>query len=287
MAILIAITFLALTLFNYRTCQDARYPPFLASGTWLAILVFYGLSPIPVYTIGVVTSLVFVVALLSFSGGGQLALALISPRVLSSDKIPAASSWRPRLKVLLLLASIVLLPFLFTKANLLADQSGLENWFIGLRVELTSSDSLSYGFLGNATALSYFTTFIFAIEHGDELKERLQYYLSVLVSFAYALLSTGRTPFLLVLVTLMGIAAMRNRLRVKKLLVSTLVFVCAFAVFAVILGKGGDLDASVSENVSSVEESFVQYAIGAIPAFDQVVKRDAPSTMGGTHFLTD
>lgn len=285
MLISIAILFAALTLLNYRTCHDARYPPFLASGIWLTVLVFYGLSPIPVYSISMVTSLVFVVALLAFTGGGQLALALSSPGTRTSEKTPVASSWRPRLKVLLLLISVVLLPFLFTKANLLADQSGLENWFIGLRVELTSSDSLSYGFLGNAAALSYFTTFIYAIEHGDELREKLQYYLSVLISFAYALLSTGRTPFLLVLITLMGIAAMRNRLGPKKIFVSTIVFVGAFAVFALILGKGGDLAASVSDNVSSVEESFAQYAIGAIPAFDQVVKRDAPLDYGKNTFL--
>src|SRR5205807_174741 len=136
MAILIATTFVVLTLCNYRTRRDLRYPPFLASGLWLIVLTLYILSPIPVYSISVLTVLIFVVAVLSFSGGGQLALALSATEVQPPKKTNGVSSYYPSIKKLLLLASVVLLPVLFMKANLLAEQSGIPNWLVGLRVEL-------------------------------------------------------------------------------------------------------------------------------------------------------
>ncbi len=285
MAILITTTFVALTFLNYRVCRDVRYPPFLASGLWFAILILYDLSPIPVHSIGVLTSLIFVVAVLSFSGGGQLALALSAPEIRTVKNFHRRSSGSPRFKLWLLLASIAFLPIMLSRANELAEQMGLANWLVALRVELTSSDTQAYGILGNASILSYFTTFIYAIELENDRKEKWQYYVSLLISIVYAVLGTGRTPFLLVLVCLMGIAAMRNRLGIRKLFVGAIVFLVAFAVFAVILGKGGDVDFALSENLSSVEESLVQYAIGPIPAFDEVVKRDAPLDFGKNTFL--
>ncbi len=288
MAILMIFVLSVVTLMHYRGRRDLRYPPLLVSGLWLGVLGFYYVSPIPVDAISSRTSLIFLVAVLSFGGGAQIAFVLNAnrlPLIKRRIRRPGPSLFHRRLRLFLLIASVCLLPVVYAKANALAEQSGFDDWLVGLRVELASPGSAGYGLLGNASMLSYFTTFIYAIEHGDKLKEKLQFYVSVVVSVAYASLSTGRTAFFLVLVALMGIAAMQGRLSSKKLLLGTTGFLACFAVFGVILSKGGTVDASWTDNFDSLEESVAQYTVGAIPAFDQIVRADAPLEYGRNTWL--
>ena len=133
--------------------------------------------------------------------------------------------------------------------------------------------------------LSYFTTFVYAIERGNGKRERLEYYLSLVVSLAYAVLITGRMQFFLIIVVLTGIGSMRKGLSIKKLAAGAVVFLLCFGFFAISLGKGGDLQASWSENLSSIQESLVQYAIGPLPAFDRVVRTGASLEYGRNVFL--
>jgi len=190
------------------------------------------------------------------------------------------SSRHPRLKKYLFIASVVLLPVMFAKANQLANQSGNPSWFIGLRNELLATDTRSFGLLANAFILSLFTTLVYAIELGEDRKERLQYYASILISFLYAALSTGRSPFLQIIIPLIAIAAIQKRLRSKTLLATALFVVAVFGVFVLVLAKAGDPEAPLSENLPAVQESFVEYTIGALPAFDQLVRADPRAEYG-------
>jgi oligosaccharide repeat unit polymerase len=288
MSALILPALLALTLVNYRTCRDLRYPPFIFSVLWLVVTTFYYVSPIPINPIGFSTALIFVVVIFSFTGGGWLAFLLRAPGLPVPDENVVRStglSSHPRIRIFLLIASVCLLPVLIMKAKQLADQSGFENLLIGLRVELFSEGSVGYGFLGNATMLSYFTTFVYAIEKSDRILERLEYYLSVAVSSVYAVLGAGRTSVFLIIVVLTGIRAMREGLRIRRLAAGAAVFLLCFGFFAISLGKGGDLQASWSENLTSVQESLVQYALGPLPAFDRVVRTGADPQYGRNVFL--
>jgi|SRR5882672_210286 len=288
MAALVLPVLLALTAVNYRTCRDLRYPPFLLSVLWLVVTTLYYFSPNPIDPIGFPTALIFVVVILSFTGGAWLAFLLRVPGSPVRDGEVVRSvglSSHPRIRILLLLASVCLLPLLIVRAMHIADQSGFENFLIGLRVELSSEGSIGYGFLGNASMLSYFTTFVYAIERSNSKWERLEYYLSLVVSFVYAVLSTGRTAFFLIIVVLTGIGSMRKGLSIRTLAAAAVVFLLCFGLFAISLGKGGDLQASLAENLSSIQESLVQYALGPLPAFDHVVRTGAGPQYGKNVFL--
>lgn len=279
---------LALTVVNYRTCRDLRYPPFLFSVLWLVVTTLYYFSPIPIEPISFSTALIFVVVILSFTGGAWLAFLLRAPCSPARDGEvvrPVEGSSHPRIRVLLLFASVCLLPVLIAKAIHIAEQSGFENFFVGLRDGLLAEGSAGYGFLGNASMLSFFTTFIYAIEKSNGKRERLEYYLSLAVSSVYVVLSTGRTVVLLIIVVLTGIGSMRKGLSIRRLAAAAAVFLLCFGLFAISLGKGGDLQASLSENVSSIQESLFQYALGPLPAFDRVVRTGAPPEYGRNVFL--
>ncbi len=283
--VLLAVLVL-LTACNYVSFRDYRYPPFLASLLWLGVLTLYRFSPVVIDSISALTALIFLAVVLSFTGGGQLALLLYSrqshPPCVQG---PGTSTYHRRARVLFLLISLALLPVMLARANAIVQQSGVDNWLVGLRTETSDPGVSPYGLLGNVVILSFVTTFFYAIEVGKDCSERVQYYCSLALSGVYAVFSTGRTPFLLLIVSLLAISAMRRRLSWKTLAGATAVFAVVFAIFAVILGKGGDLDSSVSDNLGSVEESFFQYAIGAIPAFDQVVRSDPTFEYGKNTFL--
>jgi oligosaccharide repeat unit polymerase len=288
MSALILPVLLALTVVNYRTCRDLRYPPFIFSVLWLVVTTLYYVSPIPIDPIGFQTTLIFVVVILSFTGGAWLAFLLRGPGspVRDGEVVrPVGGASHPRIRVLMLLASVCLLPILIAKAMYIAEQSGFVNFLSGLRDELLAEGSSGYGFLGNASMLSYFTTFVYAIEKGNGKRERLEYYLSLVVSLAYAVLITGRMQFFLIIVVLTGIGSMRRGISIRRVAAGAAVFLLCFGFFAISLGKGGDLQASWSENLSSIQESLVQYAIGPLPAFDRVVRTGASLEYGRNVFL--
>lgn len=288
MSVLILPALLALTVVNYRTCRDLRYPPFVFSFLWLVVTTLYYVSPIPIDPIGFQTALIFVVVILSFTGGAWLAFLLCAPGspVRDGEVVrPAGGASHPRIRALMLFASVCLLPLLIVKARHIAEQSGFVNFLSGLRDELLAEGSAGYGFLGNALMLSFFTTFVYAIEKSNSKRERLEYYLSLAVSSVYVVLSTGRSGVFLILVVLTGIGAMRKGLSIKMLAAGAAVFLLCFGFFAISLGKGGDLEASWSENLSSIQESLVQYALGPLPAFDRVVRAGAGLEYGRNVFL--
>ena len=165
-----------LTLLNYRTGRDVGYPPFLMSGLWLLVMVLYCLAPIRIYAIGFVTALIFVVTVVSFSAGGLLVFHGRSGSYCQALRTPQgdASPAHPWLKTVLLLATVIMLPLMFSHASEIVELSGMNDFFTGLRTELSSEDSVAYGvLLNNAGLLSYFTTFLYAVEVGRGLSGRV------------------------------------------------------------------------------------------------------------------
>src|SRR5216684_3512732 len=286
MSALVLAVFLFLTIANYRTFRDLRYPPFILSALWLGVMTVYYLSPITMHPVSLVTASIFVAAVVSFTFGGQLALALENDMEIRTvpGKPLQLHPAHPRVKKMLLLATVCFLPALVYKAGELAELSGIDNLFVGLRVEVLSEDSPGYGVIGNASILSFLTTFLYSVELRKTRWEKLQYFLSVIVSFIYAVLITGRTPFFLIIVVLLGIAAMERRFTGKKLAAGVLAFLLSFGIFGLVLGKGGSLDASWSENSSSMGQSLVIYTVGPLSAFDRLVGQDPMLSYGKNSF---
>ncbi len=288
MSVLALLTMSMLVVLNYRIARDFRYPPVLMSAVWLIIMSIYYISPLEINKIGVVTVLIFISTILAFSSGGLLALAVPERRrrTRASRSAPLESlTTRPRLKAVLLALSLVMLPLMIEKAIQLVSESGAEFFFVGLRWEVLAEGSRGYGHLGYVPLLSFFTTFVYAIEPRTSRGERLQYCFSFLLSLVYAALTTGRSSFYLLLVVLMGVYLMKGSFKPWTFLAGTVVFLASFAFLGIAMGKGGDLYASWSDNFSSLGESALTYAEGPIPAFDQVVRKEAPLEYGRNTFL--
>jgi oligosaccharide repeat unit polymerase len=287
MKALLLVTFSVLTLFNYWARRDVRYPPFLMSAVWFLVLILYYSAPIQVFPLGLSTAIIFIFTVTCFSGGGLFAWFWLAPRKptkarrLELMNLPPA---HPSVKKFLLALSVLLLPVMVAKAIWLAEQSGLESFFVGLRVETSLPDSVGYGSIGNASLLSYLTTFLYLVEYRGGVAEKWQLYFSLFISLIYAVLSTGRTPVLLILVGLIGISWIKDRFNAKKFIAAVLIFVVSFGAFALALAKGADPDASVLENVALMGESLLTYMIGGVPAFDSLVRENAPLEYGVTTF---
>lgn len=278
----------ALTLLNYWARRDVRYPPFLMSAVWLLILIlYYSLSGL-IDAISAACVTIFALTVISFTVGGQLSLRWLQLGTIpfKRQKSPTVQTpAHPAFRRFLLFLSLILLPILISKAMSLAAESPSVNFWVSLRIQLSLPDSSGYGIIGNASIISFVTTFLYAIELSGNKREKREYYLSIITSFIYAVLGTGRTPIFLILVVLMGIGLMRGRFTITKLIAGSLVFLLFFGAFAIVLTKGGDTEASWSENLSSMGESLLTYATGALPAFDTVVQEKATPSHGENTFI--
>src|SRR5258708_7852939 len=156
---------------------------------------------------------------------------------------------------------------------------------MALRSEIQVADSRGYGHLGYAPLLSWFTTFMYAIEPRRNWREKFEYYSSLVLSFVYATLLTGRTFFFLLLAVLAGISLMQRRFKVRTFFLGALVFLFSFAFIGIATLKIGHPDAFWSENVSAIGESILVYTEGSLAAIDQVIQRDEPLQYGKNTFL--
>ena len=278
-----------LTFINYKACHDLRYPPFIMSALWLATLIAYYFAPFSIDRISATTAIIFVVTVMSFTVGGLFSLRGLRPDMKALAKRPHLTrpgSVHPAFRTFLLWISVLLLPVYLWKAIWLAAQSNVYGFFSGLRAEVSLPGSLGYGFIANATVVSFFTTFVYAVEGASARREKIEFRVSLLLSFAYAVFSTGRTAIFLILVVLTGITVMKREMNARKLALVVSVFLLFFGAFATILGKGADPEASWSENLPAIGESLLQYSFGALPAFDEIVQDHAPLRYGRSTFIS-
>ena len=282
---------LIISVYNYYLCRDVRYPAFILSVLWLAVMSVYYWAPIPIDPIGTDTEIVIALAVGAFSLAGLL-LVLGAKKKLRASKKPLQVESispekfdRPTLNKILLFLSIALLPLLFLKARELSARSNYDLFLVGLRSGLSEESSEGYGFLGNIILLSYFTTFVWGSAVSNWSKASWYFYLSVATSLSYGLLTTGRTALFLLVIVLTGISIMKKQIRATRLILAISACFMFFASFAVIMGKGGNLKYSWAENAEGVIDSFFSYLIGPIAALDSVVSRTAHLDGGQNTFI--
>jgi oligosaccharide repeat unit polymerase len=280
---LFTLSLLLLVVLCYAAVPDIRFPAFIFAVLWLLVTSAFYFAPIPVDRISITTQATIFTAIAAFAGAGlflRLAESLAPPprAVETGDDVPGR-----RARALLLLVSAVLLPLVIQKALGLAEASGFNNLYIGLRVELTKPNAEGYGVVGNAAIVSWFTTLIYAIDASR--KERWLFASSFTISLIYAVLGTGRTPVFLLVVTVLAVALIRNRMTVPKFLGGLTVFALSFVLIAMVLGKSaGNADSDIDELGEGLVEHFYTYLLGSVGALNVVVGADAPLQLGRNTF---
>jgi len=263
-----------LTLFNFLIKRDWAYPPFIFSLTWCCVFLFYIIflktDFLPIYEISGFSLFVFFVGNLIFSLGGLIPFFYYDTARKPSLQIQSIYI-NYHFDRLLFLGIILLTPFFIYKAIQISFDTGIENFLLGLRYGLSVSSDNGYGLLKYLIPIAIFNTFYrYFIYQSDQknIPFKIKFYISLILTILFLVLTTGRSNFLLLISLLASIKLLYNRLDLKYIFSFGFAFFILFAIFAVVLGKGGSIQSGFLENLNNVTKMFFWYMLGGLKAFD-------------------
>jgi oligosaccharide repeat unit polymerase len=174
------------------------------------------------------------------------------------------------LRFILLVIILIGLPFFLEASYKIFISSNVENFFIGLRTELIYGDKD----IGPLKYLFPFSFVVFAINlqsfvKEKNLKNKILFITSFLATIVYAVFSTGRLLFLLVLVVYVGINFLYNKnFSFKKLSKLIIIFMTIFICLGIVYSKGGSLENTAKENITPAVQSTAIYIVAPLNALD-------------------
>ncbi len=274
---LFVLLLFVLTIFNYFFLKDYRYPPFLFSMIWFVMLASYMLivrfGAIEIFDVSYDTLIIFFNGAAFFSFGGASIYF-----ILKNSRKQYSYSYSLKINNILdniiFIIPIVFLPLYIRQAIEISNSTGNDNFFMGLRWGLNYGDQ-SYGYLKYIASFSVFNTLyrMLILTNTKELNNsyKMKSYCSLAITTIYAVLNTGRTGILFLLLSLLGFSAVNNSLSVKKIFLAVGGFLVVFLIYSIFLNKGGSSDSSFFENLASVSEIVLVYMFGSFPAFDYFI----------------
>ncbi len=173
------------------------------------------------------------------------------------------------LKCFLILIGLIGLPFFIQASYKLFIASNLDNFFVGLRSEVSYGDvdlgPLKYLFALSLVAYAFILRSYFQEKN---FINALLLVISFLITFTYAVFTTGRLLFLLILAVYLGIRFINNSkiFTLKKIINFTLIFMSVFILFGILYGKGGDLEGSATENIKPAAQGTAIYLVSSLNA---------------------
>lgn len=267
--------------YNYSLDKSIGYPPFLYSCVWFLVVFFHFISVqfniIKIYELTPKSLLIFTVGVLLFTLGG-----LFVKIKLTSNKFAKKIEYvkiRKNADVLLILISLVFLPFYFSASYKLAvEYMILDSQYAGLRNAV--AERVDIGFSKYGINFAYISFFIQLFQYNLNKENKIKLIISILILILFCILTTGRTFFIIFFCLIFGTLIVFNKLKIKYLLYSIVSIFLLFSAIGISLSKGGSLDSSLEENISSVSESFVFYFIGGLSAFDLFINKRYDYTYG-------
>ncbi len=276
--VFILLHFFAL-LFSYQVTGKKYFQPaVLFSLVWLGILILHFVLRftllnkleslhINVYLIFFIGNLFFIAGsvLANFSFEHGVLKRMLSP---SQQLPPSLPSFR--LRVIATTIIFAGLPFYIQAAFKIFLASQAENFFSGLRYELSYGDA-DIGPLKYLMPLAYvvfsFNLYTFYLQRNPVNKALLIITLLLLVT--YAVFATGRTYFLMILSIYAGISFFVNsKFSIKKYLLAFVIFFLLFIGVGIIYGKGGSTEDSFQENVQSSTANAGIYLVTSLNALE-------------------
>jgi oligosaccharide repeat unit polymerase len=260
-----------LTLFNYLLFRDLIYPAFIQSALWLSILLifscnvsyYYDISSEVIFII-VSGSSIFTIGSYIFNWKHAFSKTV---RDLNLNYFPS------KIWLRLFFAVSLLGLFLTYKKSLdLAANGPFNNYFINLRLAIHDADAEGgYGKLNYFLWIAYFSMAIHLIEYwGFKYKSifNLLFTLtSVVIALAIAVLHTGRTHILFVLIIIIFIGFLAKRINYFFALIMSVIFIIGiFSLYAIILNKGGSFESGVLDNSYVLKDIIVHYIVSPLPA---------------------
>jgi oligosaccharide repeat unit polymerase len=167
-----------------------------------------------------------------------------------------------------------MLPFYVKQVIQVFVASQIDNFFVGLRTELTYGDV-------DLGVLKYFINFSIVV-FGICLAESsinatraniIISWFAFVLAFFYALFSTGRTYFLFIFMMFFGVSTMlKKNFRIYRFLWFFPLIIALFTAYGLVYGKGGSFEENFAENLKSSSENTAVYIAGSLSAFDWEVE---------------
>jgi oligosaccharide repeat unit polymerase len=268
MLLLTSIALFFLIYINYRIGgRSAFYPAVVFCAVWAADILLLWFAGSYFLPLSATTLAIFTSGCLAFSGGSLV--ALMSEQK-PAKQVPLSGGSNRNLNLFLILL-LFAFPFYL-------------RWIIGLASESTAATLLqavryaTVDFWGNPPGYTLFMNLatlariiaLFSYFEGGPLRRAFAISLSVV----FDLLMGARGSVVTFLCALVCLEWIKTRHLPWKVLVSfSLIFIFAFSLIAIEVGKGDARpDAPVAENAVAIGRGFVEYAAGGLVAFDHVVR---------------
>lgn len=265
---------------NYKLMKKIiLHPAVLFSLIWFVILSahfifsFTLLNELPPLNIS--TYLIFFGGVLAFTFGGFIETVIWQKnKGLKNDLDQNIRNSKNEISLLLkcILLGIVLvgLPFFLQASYKIFLASNLDNFLIGLRSELVYGDE-DIGILKYLFAFSL-VTYAFILQSylkESNLTNRLLLIISFLATTVYAVFTTGRLLFLLILVVYLGMRLMHHRpFSSKKIFGFIILFMITFILLGIVYNKGGNTEETAAENIKPAAQGTAIYMVASLNALD-------------------
>lgn len=290
MAFATALLMLLLVCANYLLHRDVMYPGFLQALLWFVavtlLLLFQGMF-IPVSD-GVFVLLVAGVVL--FSMGAFLGSYDHAPyrarNYLAAGTLPGTGA----LGVLAVLVLVGLVLYI-ARVKELGSSGPSNSFFVNLRyaVSVNQEETGGIGSVQYFVVLSYVLAAVMTLKRSGPQQptvSRLLLGVTLLLGAVFGVLSSGRGPVLALMIVVLAIpAALRLTSPAKVASILVLLSLVLFTAVGLALGKGGTLGNTFSENLLTMRESFLTYAVSEIPVLGKYLDNRGPDLDLGLNAL--
>jgi oligosaccharide repeat unit polymerase len=260
-----------------RLFKTLYAPPVVFSAIWtigIALHYIFSFTLLPdLLPLSSVTYILFTSGSLCFGLGSFLSAIVFSKPQVKNENLLKSGNTLPvalKLRLILVLITLLVLPFYVKKAIEIVVSSEIENFLVGLRNELSVGDA-DYGWYKYIITLSIitFSLCLFESIKKPTIVNRIILLISFLITVGYVVLFTGRTFFLLIFLNYCFANLLLNpKFKIKRLLVLIPLALLTFILLGLLLNKGGSFDDSLRDNVKSSSELTAVYVVGAFSAFE-------------------
>lgn len=276
--------FLLLALVNAWLGRSLLHPPAIFCFAWAGNMVALELAQGIYFPPADSTLLLFVGGALALSAGGALALLLESStgegaRLVAPPPSPARRLSVDRRIDMGVWLVVLTAPLRVLRLQQLAggplDLLSPHFWYLVRRATIAESDVSAVSWLSLTDNLVLLATFLALAAVASDVTQRrmkLRTVVIVLLALVYQVSTASRASGMSLVCGLIAIVWMSSgRWSLRTVAYGAVAAIAMFSFAAVLMGKGGSMEASLLDNVTGVAQASVLYAVGPLVAFDQAL----------------
>lgn len=289
LAFAVLVVLFAAVIVDNLADRSILYPPFIFNLIWFLVILVYVIfkciDPGEMDTLHTKTFILIGISNILFTLGGLYAR-------FQFRKKPSDISFRPSaipeiMGDLIIVVTLISLVLLWFKARDLASQVWAKNFFIALRHQLTNM-RMTYGILDYFLVFGLFASLyrLYLFDNFSDLDvgKKAKLVFSVLVSFAFLALSTGRTYIFFYFITVFITLFLKGKFKSRYITGFLFLALMAFITVGIILNKGGEFGESAGENMRQGLRHILAYFEGPVLALDRFITSGFDHTFGRNTF---